>query len=311
MSGNPDRLYRANAWAHYRRGTDYGEALRLSFAWGHYVHHAVVTALLVAVAALVCVPIRDDVRGPGFVRLVGARPVASLLDGPVAHVVAAPGQRVAAGDPVLELHQPELVAQVDRLTKEFDGLWLRLLRDPLDQDARQAMTLTQPALRRAKSLLAEATVRAPIDGVVTDVRVTEGRHVAKGDTLFVVVPAGARAEIVAVIPASVRPQVSLDSSTRFWVDGADSNTPVELTELRADAIGPSEVSRLLGPTTQGSLAVEGMSVVVTGALREAEFQSDGQARRFYQGMSGQIDVALDKKPILFLLVPGLRRWVYR
>lgn len=308
---SPERLYRPNAWQAYRRPTELGEPLELSFAWGHALHHVVVAALLVATAFLLCVPVNDNAHGRGFVQMVGSRSVASVIDGPVERVLVKPGMPVVAGQPLVELYRVEQTAQVERMTKEFDGLWGRILRDPLDVDARQALTLNVPALQRARAMLAECTVRAPIDGVVTDVRVTEGRHVSKGDTLFVVAPPDARAEVIAVLPAAYRPQLGTDAPARFWVDGADSNAPVALTELRSDAIGPAEVARLLGPSMQGSVAVEGMSVVVTGALRDREFQADGQSRRFYEGMSGELDVTLDKKPLLFLLVPALRRWVYR
>lgn len=308
---SPERLYRPNAWNAYRRGTELGEPLELSFGWGHAVHHALVLALLVTVALLVCVPIRDDVRGKAFVRFAGARAVGAASEGPVERVLVKAGERVKAGQPVVELHHAEASAQVERLTREHDGLWLRLLRDPLDLDARQAMTTTLPDLRRARALLAELTVRAPADGVVSDVRVVEGRHVAKGDTLFVVVPEGARAEVVAVLPAAARPQLGTSSAARFWVDGADTNTGVQLTEVRGEAVGPTEIARVLGPTVQGSVAATGMSIVVTGALAEQAFPSDGRLRPFYPGMSGELDVALDRKPLLFLLVPSLRRWVYR
>lgn len=306
-----EHIYRESAWKTYRRGTELGTPLELSSALGGSVYHALVVGLLVGLVFLVCVPINDNVRGRGFVRLLGSRAVASVTDGPVERVLVKPGAHVAQGQAIVEQYSADQSTEVERLSKEFDGLWVRLLRDPLDAEARQAMTTTGPALRRARARLDECTVRAPIDGVLTDVRVAEGKHVVKGDTLFVVAPEGARVEVIAVLPGSSRPQVTTRSAGRFWVDGADSNIPVSLTDLHADAIGPAEVSRLLGPSVQGSVVVEGMSFVVTGALREQTFQEDGRARPFFQGMSGDLDVTLDRKPLLFLLVPTLRRWVYR
>ncbi len=307
----PEHLYRANAWRAYRRGTELGVPLELSFESGHFVYHAVVTALLAGLAFVLCVPMNDNASGRGFVRLVGARAVTTIADGPVERLLATPGTHVVAGQPIVEQYRADQSAEVDRLGKEFDGLWVRLLRDPLDEDARRALTVTVPALRRARALLLERTLRAPIDGVLTDVRVSEGRHVVKGDTVFVVAPENAAVEVIAVLPAAARPQLSTRAPARFWVDGADSNTSVALTDVHSDAMGPAEVARLLGPSVQGSVVVEGMSVVVTGSLPERRFQADGKDRWFYEGMLGQLDVTLERKPLLFLVVPTLRRWVYR
>ncbi len=305
------RPYRDNAWNAHRRALHLGTPLELTASTSRAVYHAAVAAFLVMLGALLCIPVRDEASGRGFVRLVGARTIASIADGPVEQVLAKPGAHVKSGQPVIVQYSAEQAAELERLTKEFDGWWTRLLADSLDSDARQALAVTGPALRRARTRLDECTARSPIDGVVTDVRVTEGRHIAKGETLFVVAPEHAAAEIVAVLPASVGPKVTARSACRFWLDGADANVMVTLAEVRSDGIGPSEVARLLGPTMQGSVAVEGMSFVVTGSLDESTFVEDGRKRAFFQGMSGRLDVTLDKKPLLFLLVPGLRRWVYR
>lgn len=308
---NPGKLYRTAAWNAYQRGDEIGSLLALDDRWAHRAHHVVVATLLVGVAFVVCVPVKDHVEGRGFVRALGARSVSTAGSGPVDGVFASPGDSVVAGQPIVRLHRVAEDADVARATQELDGLWVRVLRDPLDEEARDALTAGRPALERARAIADERTIRSPISGIVTDVRVREGRHVVAGDTLFVVEPSDAPVEIVAVLPGAMRPQIGERSDARFSIDGADSHASVALVEISSDAVGPAEVKRLLGPAWEDSVEPEGMSFVVTARVDGRDFRADGQSHRFFQGMTGELEVTLDEKPLLFLLVPSLRRWVYR
>lgn len=56
------------------------------------------------------------------------------------------------------------------------------------QSLRQSLDQTRAALAKAELALAEATLRAPIDGVVTDSQVEVGTAIASGTTAFVIAP---------------------------------------------------------------------------------------------------------------------------
>jgi hypothetical protein len=305
------RLYRPSAWEALRRGNDLGSPLRLDSSALNRIFHASVFALLLTLAIALLVPLNDSARGRGFVHVVGSRNVTSVADGPIERVLLPVGAHVAPGDAVVTQYSADQRSDLDRLTREFETLWVRVLRDPLDLDARQGLALTLPAMRRAEAVLAERTARAPIEGTVSAIRVSEGIHVAKGETLFEITPANAPVEVVGVFPAAYRAHAALGVAGRFWVDGADRNVSMRVSYIQPDATGPAELARLLGPSAKGVNFGEGMSFVIKGSLSDATFVADGRERQFFSGMAGDVDLTLGKRPLLFLLLPTLRRIVYR
>ncbi len=305
------RLYRPAAYASLRQGHDSGSPLQLDTTATATAYHAAVIALLVSLAVALAVPLNDSARGRGFVHVVGSRSVTGVADGPVERVLLPVGQAVVAGDAVVAQYSADQRSELDRITREFEMLWVRVLRDPLDVDARQGLSVTLPALRRAEAALAERTARSPISGTLSAIRVSEGTHVLKGETLFEVTPAEAPVEIVGVFPAAYRAHASVGSVARFWVDGADSNVSMQISYVQPDATGPTEMARLLGPVAKGVTFGEGMTFVLKGSLDRTTFLSDGRSRPFFSGMAGDVDLTLGKRPLIFLLVPSLRRLVYR
>jgi biotin carboxyl carrier protein len=306
-----ERLFRRAALTAYRHGNDVGGVLELEETSAGFVYHLVVAGFLVFLGFVLCVPVNDYAAGRCVVRVPAARLVSTTGRGPVEHVLARSGQAVTKGQAIVELHQVEQKADLERIEEEFESLWVRVLRDPLDLTARDQLSSVQATLTRARVAVAERTFKAPIDGILTDVRVQEGRHVEPGDTLFVVEPVDAPVEIIAALPGSLRPQLDLEQSARFSVDGSDAWRAVELREISADVIGPNEAKRFLGRSAEDSIDVGKTSVIVTATIDTRFYKADGREYQLYQGMSGELEVRLAKKPIAFLLVPALRRWVYR
>jgi hypothetical protein len=122
-------------------------------------------------------------------------------------------------------------------------------------------------------------------------------------------PVDAKVELFAVVPGAFRPQLHRERETRFRVAGADAPAPVQLGEISADQVGAAEVARMLGPALADTASFSGTSVMLVATTDEREYRADGRANRYYQGMTGELEIRLDRKPILFLLLPGLRRLV--
>ena len=306
-----EHLFRRQALSAYRDGNDVGGVLELGSTAAALVYHLVTAAFLIFIGFVFCVPVSDYASGRGVVRVRSARSVSSTGRGPIEHVLAHSGELVAKGQPIVELHKAEQLADLERVQEEFDGLWVRVLRNPLDLTARDTLSSSQAQLNRARAAVDQRTFRAPIDGVLTDIRVQPGRPVEPGDTLFVVEPVNAPVEIVAALPGALRPQLELGQSARFSIDGSDGYRNVDLGEISADVIGPNEAKRFLGRAAEDSIDVGRTSVIVTAKVDTRLYQADGRQYQFFQGMSGELEVRLAKKPIAFLLVPMLRRWVYR
>lgn len=124
-------------------------------------------ALLVAGATLVPAPHRF--RAPGVVRATHAVGVLTETDGEVARVLAPPGRQVAAGDPLIELRNPELALALKKnagVLAEIEArlAWAReaepAFLEPLSQ--RQAAARRERA--ELESRQAALVVRAPQAG---------------------------------------------------------------------------------------------------------------------------------------------------
>lgn len=302
-------LFRPAAEAAYGRD-DIGRTLEVGDRWVPTIYHAVVMLLLGALAFVCLVPVNEYATGTGFVRISGSQPVTSTAAGPIARMAVGVGDRVAKGDVVVELDGRIERAELERLQEQFDGAWTRVLRDPVDVAARASLPPLLPLLGRARAALEARVFRAPIDGVVTDVRGNLGGHVEIGDTLFVVEPDDATVEVVALLPGAFRPQLDVGKHARFAVDGSDSPQPVRLRDISADLVGATEVKRILGPALADGAPFSGTSVTLVAAVDARTYPADGRANRYYQGMLGELEVRLERKPILFLLLPRLRRLVY-
>lgn len=302
-------LFRAAAEAAYGRD-DIGHTLEVGDRWVPTIYHAIVVMMLVALSFIALLPVNEYATGTGFVRISGSLPVTSTGAGPVAHVAVGVGGRVARGDVVIEIDHRTEQTELELLREQFDSAWTRLLRDPLDVAARASLPPLLPMLERARAAIDARRFRAPIAGTVTDIRVGVGGHVEVGDTLFVVEPDGATVEVVALIPGAFRPLLDVDKPARFAVEGSDSPQPVRLRDISADLVGAAEVKRILGPALADGARFEGTSVTLVATINAAGYPADGRTNRYYQGMKGELEIRLDRKPILFLLLPPLRRLVY-
>ena len=146
-------------------------------------------------------PLRRTLRVVGTVAATTARhwDYVARVDGYVHRLnVAAPGDRVAKGQPLLDLYSPDLVATeneyVDLLRLRASGQ-----RDQNAETTANAEHLLAGARARLRQWnISEAqiagiertgkadeylTLESPFDGVVEDVAVHQGRHVAVGDHL--------------------------------------------------------------------------------------------------------------------------------
>ncbi|MGL4512908.1 MAG: HlyD family efflux transporter periplasmic adaptor subunit, partial [Lacipirellulaceae bacterium] len=171
---------------------------------------AIATGVLVATAALCLVPVEHVVTLRGSIEPVTRREVFAPADGVVVSAPPAHGERVRAGETIVELHSPRLLLDEQRLASELDAA--RRERDAiaaerLAGDRRDARAADDASLG-ADGMLAESRVRgleeqrklveaersalvvvSPIDGIVTTWRPDEllaARPVERGQRLVTV-----------------------------------------------------------------------------------------------------------------------------
>ncbi|HEY2749690.1 MAG TPA: HlyD family secretion protein, partial [Polyangia bacterium] len=183
---------------------------------------------------------------------------------------------------------------------------MRVLRDPSDSAARQALTSLRAQRDLAEAHLRQRVVRASRAGIVSDLRAHAGERLAPGDLIASIVGDSAPVSLTAVLPGRYRPQLKPGMPLRFELDG-DRYRYHDLTieSVGDDVVGPAEVRRFLGADAADTVEVKGPLVLVRARL-EPRLRQGGQASRYFDGLPGRVDVKVRSESILVGLVPALR-----
>ncbi len=208
-------------------------------------------------------------------------PVIARSDGIVRTVLAVEGQRVAAGQPLARLDAEEqrlevdyvgalaaqAQAELDRAEKGAQGEWIS--RQTLDASRAKAQA-TRADLELARLALARRTLRAPVAGIVWQVRAEVHRPVKAQDILFrVTEPSRLKADLY--LPAALQGRIK-------------AGDPVSLVATEA-AVDPVEgrvrrVSPVIDPVTarfRVEIEANAKAPGLAGASVRAEFPAVGSA----------------------------------
>jgi membrane fusion protein (multidrug efflux system) len=241
------------------------------------------------------------------VRIEGQQELTAKASGIVSDVVVQPGQRVHQGDVLVRFYLAQEQSELDRLQHELDTQIVQVMRIPGDQTARQAAATLQAQRDLAQRKLAERTLVAPQDGLVSDIRVHPGQAANPGDPLVVLAAEQSRARIVAFVPAQYRPMLYPGQSLRLELTGYRyMYRELTVTSVGDVAIGPGEVRRYLGPDLADAVSIDGPVVLVHAELPSSTFEASGQSYHFYNGMPARADIRVRAERIAITLVPGLR-----
>ena len=301
-------LFREEALAHHTAGEAHeGDLLDLSPRWTRWTYK-VLLAILAAGILYVCLGRLDDyAAGPAVVRLAGLTDLTATSAGTVSAVAVRPGQRVVAGEPLVELYRASELADRNRIEREFELRLIDRLRNPGDLASAQALATLRAEREQADARLAERTVRAPAAGVVGDVRVRPGAVVAPGQILLSLAGGAAPAQVAALLPGQYRPLLSRGLPLRLELQGYPySYQHLSVRAVGDEVVGPEEARRYLGPALADASPIEGPVVLVTADLPSPTFEADGARYRFHDGMWGRAEVRVRSQTILQALVPGLK-----
>ncbi|MBE3590693.1 MAG: efflux RND transporter periplasmic adaptor subunit [Firmicutes bacterium] len=230
----------------------------------------------------------DPAEGPaviasGTVEPAETRTVAAGVSGTVEKVLVHEGDRVAAGDVLVQLRNDQLPVQLAtdeaQLAQDEDTLDALLhpqSPDPHEVQLRQLkVDQDRLALQMAQADLAHLRVTSPVDGVVTAVQVQPGDDAAPGAAL-VQVQSTSRLEVAAAVD-----EVDIDRVR-----------PGEAAVVRATAL-PGQAFRgtvaSVAPAGQNSQGVSTFAVTID--LDPAGLASDG----LKAGMSVTADIAVAQK----------------
>lgn len=308
MATSDDReLFRREALDHHSRSRRGGEVLRLSPAWIDRAFWLLLAAVAAALAFACVARVDEYATGPAFVRIDGKRDITARSPGVVDTVAVVAGETVVAGQVVLELYAEEERAQAERARHELELQLVKVLAEPGDAAARVSLAGLRTASELAETRLAARTVRAPIDGIVGDVRARPGQQVGPGDALVSLVGERSSVTVVALLPGQYRPLLRRGGPLRLELSGyRDEHQALVLESIGDQILGPTEVARVVGREVADAVPAPGPVVLVTARLDAPTFHAQGTAVRYYDGMIGVARARIRSERVLFTLVPGLR-----
>lgn len=304
-------IFRPEAIAHRERRGRGGDVLRYESTWAGRAYILIIFACVAAFAFVSLFSVDEWASGRCVVRIDSRRALTATQPGTVDAVEAKPGAMVEAGTILVRLSDDDAARELDRASREFELQLVRLLRDPNDLEAKNNLTALRTRRDQAQNEVDARIIRAPIAGYVTDVRARPGQRVNPGEVVVAIVPPNAtQVSVLALVPADYRPMLENGQKMRFELDGFRYEyADLEVQEVSSEAIGPTEVARVLGEDRVGTVGAPnelGAKVLVSAKLPSATFTSEGQPFGYFDGLTGNAEIRVHREPLLVMLVPALR-----
>ena len=302
-----EAIFRREA-SEYHAGTiTTDQRLRLGPGWTRWTFWTMVAVVLSTLGFVAVAHVDEYASGPAIVRVEGRTELTAPFSATVAAVLVQPGERVAAGTPLVQFAKDDEQAELGRIDRELDLQMLKLLRDPTDNGARQALTSLYAARDLAESRLVGRLMRAHYGGVVSDVRVHPGERVNPGDLVASIIEPNATHSLIAVLPGHYRPVLRPGMTLRFELDGFRyAYCDVVIDRVGDDVVGPAESKRYLGVDAADTITADGPLVLVHARLGAASFRSDDRRLSYFDGLHGRAEVAVRSEPLLLALMPSLK-----
>lgn len=302
----PD-IFRKEALEHHLRPPREGEVLRLSPSWTRWTFWLLVSACAVGLLYALVGQVNEYASGPALVRIEGKTNVTAEAAGIVASVEVAPGQRVEIGAPLVRFAVAAEENELVRLQREYDLQLLKLLRDPQDGAARASLTGLGALKEQAESRVAQRLVRAPVAGVVSDVRIHPGQALAPGEVILSLVGEDARFSVVAMLPGHHRPLLKPGLPVRLELSGYRyAYQELVIDSVGDEVVGPSEVRRFLGAEIADTVSIGGPVVLVKARLEGQTFRLEGETYNYYDGMQGLAEARVRSESVLVTFIPSLK-----
>ena len=307
-------LFREEAVEHWiEAGQKPGDVLRLSPGWLTWTYRLLLAVVVAALLYSVVGRVNEYATGPAMVRLGGRQEITANAPGTVTAVAVAPGERVAPGQLLVRFHGAEEAADLRRIEQEFELQLLERLRNPADPAPERALIALRSQRELAQTRLAERSVAAPAAGVVADVRVRAGQHLAPGQILLTISSGASGASgtaeptLVALVPGQYRPLVERGMPLRLELMGYPYEyLHLTVAEVSDEVLGPEEARRLLGPGVADAVPFAGPVVFVTAPLPGRTFEVEGRQVEYHDGMWGRAEVRVRSEPVATALVPWFR-----
>ena len=309
-------LYRGEALeAHRTRGQE-GTLVHLSPAWVKRAYPLLIITLVVAIVFTVFIRVPTYSSGTAVIVFEGSTSVTATASGTVEKVVVHANEAVKKGDPLVRLSSPDELAALAAAEAEWRDTEIQFLFD--QSDPQIAKALASAATNRAHTLarVEARTIRAPRDGVVTNVHVKEGAAVQLGGYVLQITDENSEIEVLAFLPGKDGPRIRSHMPLQLDLDGYKKARAIgAITHVQPDAVSGTEAAKLGGDMLVDSIAKDLAAlpsttwIAVRARLPSRTFNTEHSTYHYHHGMHAQVDVKLQSKPFLITLLPALEKYL--
>jgi multidrug resistance efflux pump len=276
-----------------------------------------VLALLIAIGFAVFVKVPTYSTGTAVVMFEGSTSVTAAISGTVDKVFVQENEAVRKGDPLVRLNSPEEAAALAAAETEWRDQQIQFLFDQTDEQARKAMKSAATNRDHQLARVEARTIRAPRDGVVTNLHVKDGAAVQAGGYVLQITDENSEIEVLAFLPSKDSPrirekmglQLALDGYTKARVTGA-------ITHVQPDAVSATEAAKLGGEMLAESIARELQAstqtttwITARARLPSRMFKAEHNTYHYHHGMHAKVEIKILSKPFLVTLLPGLQKYL--
>ena len=303
-------LYRPEALEQHRKKGQEGVVTELSPGWVQNTYRFLIVAFLVALVAAFVIHVPTYSEGPGVVVLPG-NPVTAGAPGTVDKIYVSSGMRVKKDTILVKLSSLKEESVYRQAKTELDAALQSYLIDQSDEQTRKTLVSAQAAAKRAEDEVELRTVRASVEGTVSDIRVGEGKTVNFGDPICTVVPPGTEPKLWAFLPGSDIARLKNGQTLQVELNGYQKTRErAKIYSITKGVSGSALARAQLGPELADSLklAQEASYVLVKAKLGKNFFRAKGKKYWFHHGMPSKNEVRVEDKRFITTLLPSLEKY---
>jgi multidrug resistance efflux pump len=306
-------LYRGEALeAHRTRGQE-GTLVQLSPTWVKRAYPLLVVTMILAIVFAVFVKVPTYSSGSAVVVFEGSTSVTASAGGTIDKVFVKENEAVKKGDALLRLNSPEEAAQLAQTEAEWRDTQIQFLFDQTDEQVRKSLMSAATARDHALARVEARTVRAPRDGVVTNLHLKEGAAVQLGSYVMQITDENSEIEVLAFLPGKDGPRIRQKMELQLELDGYTKARAIgAITHVQADAVSGTEAAKLGGDMLAESIAKElsaGTWIAVHARLPSKTFKTEHNTYHYHHGMHAKAEVKVQSKPFLVTLLPALEKYI--
>ncbi|TMQ16239.1 MAG: HlyD family efflux transporter periplasmic adaptor subunit [Deltaproteobacteria bacterium] len=292
-------LYRGEALeAHRTRGQE-GQLVQLSPAWVKRAYPLLIVTILIAIGFAIFVKVPTYSTGTAVVVFEGSTSVTATASGTVEKVFVHENEAVKKGDPVIRLNSPDEVAQLAAAEAEWRNLQAQFLLDQSDEQIRKSLASAATSRDHALARVEARTIRAPRDGVVTNLHAKEGVALQLGGYAMQITDENSEIEVLAFLPSKDSPRIREKMGMQLELDGY-KKARVEAAKLGGDMLTESIAKDLQLGTTW---------ITARARLPERTFKTEHNTYHYHHGMHAVVEVKIQSKPFLATLLPAIEKYL--